>query len=800
MSQVMLVYPPITDSTSPYHSLVYLASYARSAGFADIEIRDTNIEALNYCARPDVLADLTGQWQVRRRQLRSKASLSGPEQLEYLQLARAESVDAKGVAAAIAVLRDPVQFYDYRAYRAAAEQVSHWLESLSCSGLPSQFETGGHELRRRGQFSLSSVADLTNELLLDHVVGPFADYYRNVFFPDLVRKAPRVVGINVTYTSQLPYALWLVRRIRRLLPETFIVCGGTEVGALWKYLIDRHRMADLFEGADACVVGEGETAFVRLLESVLAGRTPGPIQNVVTLDRNRRVVDLPPGIHYEELESLPTPEFGLMDSSPYFSPHPLVYYSPTRGCYWNKCTFCDYGLNTGKPTSPWRQASVDKCIEDLRRISEHSRHVYLSVDVLAPGRLLQLANAVVDAGIDLRWSAEIRLERYFNLERCQVLRRSGCVAVSVGFESGSQRILELIDKGVALPDVENTIRNFSTAEVAVQMMGFTGFPSETHEEAMASVEFLARNRRWWTVSALGTFMLTPGAIVAKKPTPSGMERLGAYKNDDIARTLNFGSVAETPGNPGEIEALRQAKRSLVRAEFDRPFAGGIDSAHSIFYYSRFGRRFPEDFVPARSGTRWRFDPRAVLQVNGKLIREEPFDLLRVDAPALLESAHYDAGMAGVALDHAAVLKRLNAAQPLLRGESMRHFVARSDGAIVPCPAPVAQLLGLVDGLRPVAQIEADAAGLLAAWPSAELLAYAGALDFVAHGCQQLRPRGKKSARNTSSTFSTLICALVDAKILVEPAVPAAGTILAEPALEVAALDASPEGAIPQSGT
>src|SRR4051794_25599974 len=109
----LLLYPKITDPTSPYHSLVYLATHAKKYGYHNVEIRDTNIEALNYCARPDVMARLIRAWDGRRRRLSSRASLTRLEQLEYLHLLSIGLLEPDSPSAAIADLRNPETFYDF---------------------------------------------------------------------------------------------------------------------------------------------------------------------------------------------------------------------------------------------------------------------------------------------------------------------------------------------------------------------------------------------------------------------------------------------------------------------------------------------------------------------------------------------------------------------------------------------------------------------------------------------------------------------------------------------------------------
>jgi hypothetical protein len=767
IADAVLLYPPITDPTAPYHSLVYLASYARAHGFPDVAVRDTNVEALHYCARPAVLGELMAGWEERRRRLGAKPSLARGEQLEYLHLTRAGGLEPDDPQKAIAALRDPATFYDYAIYRDAVRCLQLWMASLSCEAFPGQFKAGGHALEA-SLFSKSSVADLTDEAVLDRVVGPFRPYYHHELFPDLSRRRPAVVGINVTYTSQLPYALWLVRQLRRLLPDACIVCGGTEVSGVWKYLVDRMYFGRLFQGADACVIGEGESAFVALLEAVSAGKNPGAIPNVVQLDRRRGRHAPPPDVVYEDLDRLPAPEYALLRPDLYFSPHPLVYYSPTRGCYWNKCTFCDYGLNFGTPTSPWRQRGLERTIDDLRAAARFTPFLYLSVDVLAPGALLKLAQGIVDADIDVRWAAEIRLEKYFTRERCELLRQSGCVAVSVGFESGSQRILDRIRKGTRLDDVETTIRGFTEAGIAVQMMGFTGFPTESCADAMASIDYLLRNEDSWTVAGLGDFVLTPGAIVAQRPTDFGIRDVRPAAGDDIAVFLRFRE--STPARtPEEERAVRQAKRQLGRTEFDRPYAGGIDTAHSIFYYARYGLRFPRAFVPRGRPADVPCPDGAPLALNGRLLAGERYDLLSLFDTRDLVALHESAFRAGFSLDARSLREDLAKEEGrAFPGDGDAYFLRR-DGALLPCPAPVQRFLAHVNGERTLAEIIARAASEEAGPEDLhDLVAYTRIVSHLANGegASAAGPMPTPKVTDAAGAYRLLARALLAQHVLV----------------------------------
>ena len=670
---------PITDPTAPYHSLVYLASFARARGFDAIELRDTNIEALHYAADPANMRRLLARWVRRFDALSERAALGGVEQIEYRHLLRARVLQPESARDAIAVLRDPAKFYDYAGYYDAVRTIQLWLQSLSLEAFPGQFG-GGFNLDALSA-SLCSIEELTNPLTLARIVGPFRGYFEQRFLPWAAEQRFDLIGLNVTYTSQLPYALWLARELRRVLPQSYIVCGGTEISDIWKYTLQRERLGELFAGVDACIVGEGESAFVELLEGLRAGRRPTSLANGVVFAGDR-TISPPPRITYENLDALPTPEYALLEDRGYFSPTPLVYYSPTRGCYWNRCTFCDYGLNFGTPTSPWRQRKLETVIEDLRKIAGHARFVYLSVDVLAPATIVKLARVLADEGIEVRWGAEVRLERHFSADACEALRRSGCVGVSVGFESGSQRILDAIDKGTKLSDIAATLGHFHDNDIAVQMMGFTGFPSETAAEALESVAFLDLHRENWTVAGLGDFILTPGAIVAMRPGDFGIVEHGPHANDDIARILRFREA--TPITAAERETIEASKKTLSRQNFDRPFAGGIDAPHSLFYYDRYGTAFPGTVVNSFEREREQVeDVRLVL--NGRIIDDVFFDPWRcTDADVIPEMRTRIGRDEGRVLSASEFAARIDLERPAVtRFERPMTYFLRNDGTSFP---------------------------------------------------------------------------------------------------------------------
>jgi anaerobic magnesium-protoporphyrin IX monomethyl ester cyclase len=582
----LLINTPLTDPTTPYHSIPYLVSSASEAGFDNYFCLDANIESLNYLAQEDCVSQLLRDCKEALAHLELKSTLSNNEQILYRCAVKSIGLKHDSVLNAIAILKNSEDFYNYELYCQAVGILKRWMDILSVQGFPGQFN--GFCLQTNFPLNLSRIKDLTNQAAIDKLMNPFLPYFNDSFAKCIKDRSWDFIGLSVNYIFQLPFAIWMSKYIRSLAPKAIISLGGTEISDIFKQLRDPNLMWDIFPHCDVVMVGEGETALVKILQSIQQQK-PLPVNYPGILLRNEFVESKKPVV-YEDVPNLPRTRYDVWDWNQYWSPEPVVLYSPTRGCYWNKCTFCDYGLNTDTPTSPSRERPVDKVVSELTEISKFSRTIYFAVDAMSPLYLKRLSKALIDANINIRWSAELRLEKSLQKELALDLRKAGCVCVSFGYESGSQRILDLINKGVKIKEVPQILHQLSEVNIGTQIMGFTGFPGETLEEALETYHFLERNRSGWTLAGIGSFSLTPGAIVSKQPAAFGINEINSYIEDDIVRSLTWKcqDTLENEDNKRN-EHLYNASESLNLLKGDRPFVGGIDSSHSILYFAKFGK-------------------------------------------------------------------------------------------------------------------------------------------------------------------------------------------------------------------
>lgn len=689
-----LLYPPLTDPTCGYHSLSYLKSFAKKHGHENIDIIDANIEALDHLGQPEQVQRLRDYALKLLQRAQEKTYLDGAEQIQYtLAWLTQAAVHPSGIASAFSFLRNKSNFFNVESYKNAVDTIGLWVRCLSLWGYPGDI-SANFTLRNQLRYNVYSASDMTNADILRRCSGPFIPYYESTLFSAVQSGKYDVIGINVTYVSQLPYALWLAQTLKEVSPSSFLVLGGTEISDNFKYASDLDVFQKMFNAADACVIGDGETCFVHILDSIADGRVPSPADNLLLHPRHRIDTD---AVHthrlrYEDLSQIPTPDYSQLPVAKYLSPEPCFHYSPSRGCYWGKCSFCDFGPSLGSATAPWRCASVDKIIDDLRDIARQTRYVYFAVDAMAPSTLVKVAERLIVEGLALKWAIEIRPESSWSREHCDLLKRSGCVCVSIGFESGNQRILDLMNKGTRIENIKAVMENFARAGIGVEIMGFTGFPSETPEEAMETVEFLWDHRPFWTFGGLGQFVMLSGSAVAQNHQRFGITQVHRFRGNDVHRTLHYADPVQKIDQDPTLKSRLEVARTAVGKRYGGPpFLGGLDSAHTIMYHDYYGTSVM-DAVNARSIPE-QIGADTRVSLNGSFAASwpgfEPDILINV-----LDNLRERTASEGRALSHDDLSEYLAGLRFEKQPDTRLYFV-RKDGSYIPLTPQLSALLAEV---------------------------------------------------------------------------------------------------------
>ena len=355
---------------------------------------------------------------------------------------------------------------------------------------------------------------------------------------------PKLFLISVPFPGNLYAAFRCAQYVKINYPEIKISMGGGFANTELRSLSDER----VFEFFDFISLDDGELPVELIYNSII---------NAGELNLYKRTFLLENGIvtykndtlrrDYKQAE-VGTPDYSDLELDKYISVIEIVnpmhrMWSDGRwnkltmahGCYWGKCTFCDISLDYIKVYEPVAAKLIVDRIEEL--IEKTGQNGFHFVDEAAPPALMrEVALEILRRNITVSWWTNVRFEKSFTGNLCLLLKASGCIAISGGLEVASDRLLQLIDKGVSVEQVAQVTRNFTEAGILVHAYLMYGYPTQTIQETVDSLEMV---RQLFAAGVLQSGFWHQFAMTAHSPVGMYPERFGVVKETEtIGRFAN----------------------------------------------------------------------------------------------------------------------------------------------------------------------------------------------------------------------------------------------------------------------
>jgi anaerobic magnesium-protoporphyrin IX monomethyl ester cyclase len=576
--KVMLIFPPDWFPSEPYLSLPSLTAVLRQAGHTVIQ-KDINLEMWDWYFSEDFLKKVlrkVPQQLDRLRKLANKRDLTDYEmdvQLALCDVTR-QRIDEliKKAEKAKAIVRGEV-FYDIDQLEWAIQVFREVTQTISLVYAPARICMPPMETNLSYKvFASNEVIDAVN----DEQVNVYRDVFDHLLKPVLEAEKPDVVGISIVLQQQIFSTMTFCALIKQQFPHIHVTIGGNTVTRLRDVL----PQSPLFQFFDSAVVYEGETAFLQLVEAVGAKRELSNVPNTIYKDAN--------GVHEsalsyaEDMAELPPPDFDGLPLEKYFVPTRILPYLATRGCYWGRCEFCDHGEGY---TAGYRSKKIQDVLADIKYLKDKYgvRHFHFTDESYPPALFRKLARGLVEEKMDIFWTTHMRFEKSLLEDAVwEDAKNSGCRYLHFGYESGVERVLQLMDKATTTEIMTKHLKYTAEAGIWNHCMGFFGFPGETREEAWQSVQFLEQNKDYVHSLGFGTFDLGRHNPVAKHPERWGVT---AYKNAEWDLALDYYFTVKNGMSIEEAERVFQ--------EFERNHNPGWDlrlyiREYIFLYICKFG--------------------------------------------------------------------------------------------------------------------------------------------------------------------------------------------------------------------
>lgn len=347
----------------------------------------------------------------------------------------------------LGLIRSPKGYLNFERYKRTVADLNRLLEKSA--------DNGGVRL------SLSNYHDGTlSPVRSGDLLRAAAEYERNPFFPyfsrrlteAIERERPDIAGFSVNYLSQALSAFAMMGFLRARFPGVRIVAGGGLVTS-W---VRSPGWKNPFTGlVDNVVDGPGERALLSL-----AGKDSSRLTDAV-------------------------PSFDPFHPGSYFSPGPILPYSTSSGCYWNRCSFCPEKAEGTR----YRQSRPGTVAEEVRALSAKMRPALLHFldSALSPAVMKTLAKTPPGAP----WYGFVRItQRLADPDFCRALKASGCVMLKLGLESGDQAVIDAEDKGIDLAVASRALTALKGAGIATYAYFLFGTPSESEDAARRTLDFV----------------------------------------------------------------------------------------------------------------------------------------------------------------------------------------------------------------------------------------------------------------------------------------------------------------------
>lgn len=372
------------------------------------------------------------------------------------------------------------------------------------------------------------------------------------------RLQPKLVAISVPFPGNLYTSLRCGQWIKQHYPEVKVAMGGGFANTELRSVTDPR----VFDFYDYITLDDGEAPLEQLVQLVEGNGSAEDLKRTFTLqDGAVHYINNKSCADYKQAQ-VGTPDYSDFLLDKYISAIEVVnpmhrMWSDGRwnkltmahGCYWGKCTFCDISLDYIKLYEPIAASLLaDRMEEIMKQTGQNGFHF---VDEAAPPALMRaLALEILRRRLIVSWWANVRFEKSFTRDLCLLLKQSGCIGISGGLEVASDRLLELIQKGITVAQVAQVNKHFTDAGIMVHAYLMYGFPTQTEQETIDSLEMV---RQLFVAGVLQSafwhlFTMTMHSPIGIQPEKFNVKRelnlVGAFANNDLVHIDETGADHE----------------------------------------------------------------------------------------------------------------------------------------------------------------------------------------------------------------------------------------------------------------
>lgn len=505
---ILLITPPLTQLNTPYPATAVLKGYLKSIGHT-VSQMDLGIELVCRLYTRDFLSSLFEKTAEKKKGKKSRRIFEDREQ--YIQcvepVIRFLQGEEKTLSTRIAnrtLLPEGPRFdnladTEWAFGVSGTEDKARYLATLFIEDIADyirETESSYFDLIKYAE-SLASNSITFDDL--DTALKGEPDTVDRLMLTLLKERVdninPQMVGFSVPFPGCLYTALRCGDFLKKNYKNITVEMGGGYPNTELRNLADNR----IFQHIDFITLDDGELPLERLSSFISGTTDKSHLVRTFYLDNGQITYS---GNEQENIEfsRTGTPDFSELPMNKYLSMTDMV--NPmhklwtcgkwnkmvmAHGCYWAKCAFCDTTLDyICRYDAPKAQLVVDRMEQIMGQTGQTGFH--FTDEALPPRLLREVSEEIIKRRLTLSFWGNIRFEKAYTPELCDLLSQAGCIAVSGGLEVASDRLLKLMNKGVTIQQTALAAHNLTQAGIMVHTYLMYGFPTETLQETINALE------------------------------------------------------------------------------------------------------------------------------------------------------------------------------------------------------------------------------------------------------------------------------------------------------------------------
>lgn len=527
MVKALFIFPPLWTTHSISTGIPQIMGFLEKRGYNNIEALDLNIKFFQYFYKKEKLQKL---WE---NAIKERAKL-------YFQI---KADDGHNTLQNELNKNKFVFLHEYITKNEKEGIVNNVINEIE--DLVKKYKNGNFNEKisdfKKSQMALNTANSLIRLQLFEHIrtqqpedyltyINNSKDIQIQEFFSkisdEIIKKNYDYIGFSINSNEQTIAALILTKMLREKGIKSHICYGGSDTHTLKPIIKKNKEYFDKY--IDTLMPGAGEHPTLELFEFLEGKRNLSNVTSIIYKNEKGEIKE-------NKLKQILEKKFVISsykgyDFKEYTLPESVIQIRTSFGCYWGKCTFCDYNNIT-----KYEQRSVNSVIDEIKHyIKNYKINNFYFVDAaLSPKFLKEFSKKIKQEKLEIYYFTNLRFEKDFTKEFLAQLHETGMRYCGWGLESASPRILKLMKKGILIENAAKILKNAHEVGLINHLYYIVGFPTETEYDFDMTCNFITNNIDYIVSATHHFFHLNKDSYIYSHPKEFGIDQKYVYSNSYI---------------------------------------------------------------------------------------------------------------------------------------------------------------------------------------------------------------------------------------------------------------------------